>query len=126
MEIDFFSLLLYCLFFLTFSLKTIHGQGKWKQRGLVGGFIVALFTEMWGFPLSLLIITSLSGNSPLPYQFDNLMYYLTQTRNPSDVAFFNPPPAWLAEYVLARGLTLLSLLPIINGWYYLKKNISNL
>ena len=57
---------------------------------------------MWGFPLSLFVITSLSGNSPLPYQFDNLMYYFTQTRSSSDVAFLNPPPAWLAEYFLAK------------------------
>jgi len=125
MEVDLISLMLYCIFFLLFSLGAIHGRGKWKQRGMVSGFIVALFMEMWGFPLSLFVITSLTGNGPLPYQFDNLMYYFTQTRSSGDVAFLNPPPAWLAEYVLARGLTLLSLLPIINGWYYLKKNSNN-
>jgi hypothetical protein len=124
MEVDVLSLMLYCLFFLLLSLRVIHGQGKWKQRGMISGFIVALFAEMWGFPLSLFVITSLSGNSPLPYQFDNLMYYFIQTRSPSDVAFSNPPLAWLAEYVLARGLTLLSLLPIIYGWYSLRKNIN--
>ena len=125
MEIDVLSLILYCLFFLVFSLWAIHGRGKWKQRGMVSGFIVALFMEMWGFPLSLFIIASLSGGGQLPYQFDNLMYYFTQTRSSSDVAFLNPSSVWLAEYVLARGLTFLSLLPIISGWYYLKKNINS-
>lgn len=125
MVVDVFSLMLYCIFFVVLSLWGIRGRGKWKQRGMITGFIVALFTEMWGFPLSLFVITTLGGNTSLPYQFDNLMYYFTQTKSPSDVAFFNPPPAWLAEYVVARGVALLSLLPIIYGWFYLKKNISN-
>jgi protein-S-isoprenylcysteine O-methyltransferase Ste14 len=91
---------------------------------MVTGFIVALFTEMWGIPLSLLVITSFGGSS-LPYQFDNLMYYFTRTRSPNDIAFYNPPLAWVAEYTLARGITLLSILPIIYGWFYLKRNINN-
>src|SRR5512136_2041374 len=116
--------MLYCLFFLMLSLWSIRGRGKWKQRGMVTGFIAALFTEMWGFPLSLFVITTLGGNTSLPYQFDNLMYYFTQTRSPSDIAFFNPPLAWLAEFALARGVALISILPIIYGWFYLKKNLN--
>jgi uncharacterized protein YacL len=32
--------------------------------------------------------------------------------------------AFRVEYILARGLVLLSVLPIIYGWFYLKKNIN--
>lgn len=124
MEVDVFSLILYCLFFLVLTLLGISGRAKWKQRGMVTGFIVALFAEMWGIPLSILAITSLGGGS-LPYQFDNLIYYFLQSRSASDLAFVNPPFAWLIAYVVARGITLLSIFPIIYGWFYLKRNIHN-
>jgi len=123
--VDVLSLTLYCLFFLVLSLIGIRGRGKWKQRGIITGFIIALFTEMWDFPLSLFLITTLGHSNSLPYQFDNLMYYFTQTRSSSDLAFVNPPAAWIAEYTLARGITLLALFPIICGWFYLRKNIND-
>jgi putative exporter of polyketide antibiotics len=61
------------------------------------GLVVALFTEMWWLPLSLLVITSLAGGSGLPYQFDNLMYYFVQPRNPADSAFYNVPLSFQVE-----------------------------
>lgn len=125
MEIDVFSLFLYCLFFLVLFLLGIQRRGEWKQKGMITGFIIALFMEMWGFPLSLFVITTLGGGSPLPYQFDNLVYYFTQTRSSNDIAFYSPPSIWLVEYTLARGITLLSILPIIFGWFYLRKNVDS-
>lgn len=92
---------------------------------MMTGFIIALFTEMWGFPLSLFVITSLLGSSGLPYQFDNLMYFFTKARIPTDPAFVNVPISFLIEYSVARGMTLLSMLPIIYGWFHLKKNINS-
>jgi len=123
-QIDPLSLALYCLFFLLLALGSIRGKKRWKQRGIVTGFITALYAEMWGFPLSLFVITSLSGERRLPYQFDNLVYYFTQARTVDDVAFSNPPLAFRVEYILARALALLSIFPIIYGWYHLRKNIN--
>ena len=67
---------------------------------MITGFIIALFTEMWGFPLSLFVITSLAGSGGLPYQFDNLMYYFIRPRTTSDVAFTNVPLSFLTEYAI--------------------------
>lgn len=92
---------------------------------MMTGFIIVLFTEMWGFPLSLFIITSLAGSSGLPYQFDNLMYFFIRMKTPTDPAFVNVPISFLIEYSVARGITLLSTLPIIYGWFHLKKNINS-
>jgi hypothetical protein len=76
---------LYCLFFFFFFAIGIRGKKKWKQRGMATGFIIALFAEMWGFPLSIFLITVLVGSGGLPYQFDNLVYYFLMSKNPSDV-----------------------------------------
>ncbi len=125
LEVDVLSLAIYCLFFLFLAIVGMRGRSRWKQRGLLTGFIISLFAEMWGFPLSIFIITSLAGGGNLPYQFDNLMYYFTQPHSSSDIAFYNPPAAWLAEYAIARGVTLMALLPIINGWVHLKDNMND-
>ncbi len=125
MEIDLISLTAYCFFFLLFALTGIHGRAKWKQRGMITGFIVALFAEMWGFPLSIFVITSMAGSKNLPYQFDNLVYFFTQPHSTTDVPFYNPPVVWIVEYTLARGIALLALFPIIYGWVNLKKNLKN-
>lgn len=38
-----------------------------------------------------------AGGSGLPYQFDNLMYYFVQPRNPADSAFYNVPLSFQVE-----------------------------
>jgi methanethiol S-methyltransferase len=124
LPVDPFTIAFYCFFFLLLFLIGVRGKGKWRQRGMATGFVVALFTEMWGLPLSLLVITSIAGGSGLPYQFDNLMYYFVQHRNPTDVAFYNVPLSFLMEYTIARAVTLLSIFPIIYGWFTLKNNLS--
>lgn len=125
LEIDQIYLAIYCLFFLFFFATGIVGRNKWKQQGMATGFIIALFTEMWGFPLSIFIITSLAGSGGLPYQFDNLFYYFIRARSPADSAFINMPLSFFIEYSIARGVTLLAVFPIIYGWFHLRRNISN-
>jgi len=50
-------------FFGAFLLSFLRPRKKveWRSMGLVGAFILALFAEMYGFPLTIFVVTSVLG-----------------------------------------------------------------
>lgn len=103
------NVLLFLFFILSFI--TPAKKREWRSMGVTTAFIVALFTEMYGFPLTIYILTAALGSrypalNPFAHESGHLW-----------VAFFKGGAIMLTLiHVISNGLMLAGFMIMAAGW----------
>lgn len=94
-----------------FSFAKPSTKLEWRSFGLFSSFLVALFVEMYGFPLSIYLLTSWLGNkypvtNPFSHENGHLLGVFLGA-NAGHFSFF---------HILSNGLIVFGGIFIANGW----------
>jgi len=96
---------------LALSYLTPVKRREWRSFGVFTGFVVALFTEMYGFPLTVYVLTAILGSRyPALNPFSHASGHLWITLLGGSV--------WMSTliHVVSNGLMLGGLLLMSAGW----------
>lgn len=103
------------LFFLFFVLSFVKPTSRveWRSMGLFGGFIIALFAEMYGFPLTIYFLTMLMGKSyPVFDPFSHPSGHLVLVF----LGLAHSSTAMIVLHLLTNGMILGGLVLLYQGW----------
>ncbi len=98
------------LFFILSFLKP-RGSQEWRSMGVVGAFLVALFAEMYGFPLTIYLLSGWVGDAypalqPFSHKYGHLWV----------VVFGGSDLAWAVVMGLSLLLMVMGYLLLSKGW----------
>lgn len=105
-------------FFGLFALAFLRprGRAEWRSMGVWTAFFVALFTEMFGFPLTIYLLTSLLGDRyPTLFPFAHAEGHLWVT-----LLGGGRGTLW-AFHLLSNGLILVGLVGLGAGWWQIHR-----
>jgi len=98
------------LFFMLSFLKPRGGE-EWRSMGVVVAFLVALFSEMYGFPLTIYLLTGWLGDAyPVLQPFNHKFGHLWV------VVFGGSTLAWAIVMGLSLALMLMGYTLLSKGW----------
>lgn len=103
------NLALFVFFILSFL--TPLKKREWRSMSVTIAFFVALFTEMYGFPLTIYILTALLGSKyPALNPFSHASGHLWLT-------FFGGGAAMMTViHIISNGLVIIGFAIMWNGW----------
>jgi protein-S-isoprenylcysteine O-methyltransferase Ste14 len=103
------------LLFLFFAIGFLKPKKKieWRTMGAFAGFLVALFTEMYGFPLTIYFLTSYLGKSypalnPFSHSSGHLVLVALRLED-SNIAM-------ISLHIISNAIILIGFYLIYQGW----------
>ncbi len=104
------SIILFTFFFLGY-FKPLKKR-EWRAAGIYEAFIIALFAEMYGFPLTLFFLSSLFG---VEISFGHAQGHLLATLI-SMLGILSLDNAWLLVMVVSNLLIFIGFILLSKGW----------
>ena len=97
--------------FFTLSFLKPRGSQEWRNMGVIGAFFVALFAEMYGFPLTIYLLSGWLGEAypvlqPYSHKFGHLWV----------VVFGGSTIAWVIVMGLSLVFMLMGYSLLSKGW----------